>query len=324
MLVSVCLPVFNGQAHLKSAVESVLAQTFGDFELLIADDGSTDQSYSIACELANTDKRVIAWKNPARQGLFGNYNACLAKAEGVLIKPFAQDDLLKPEALASMVDILKDESIALVACARQMLTTGSVAQQKRHERLQSGVHAGEDVILSCLREYRNLIGEPVAVMYKAAYKGQGFNTDYHSLGDIEYWIRILEEGKLYYLDRELVSFRRHENSTTDKLLENMNWVLDFFKLGKDYKHYLSRLDVSYEDYFAHFAELAGGLIEEMVCENGLEIENLDGFKEVAYYALVRCGQLAHKGREYDLMVNSASWRYTKPLRNIRARLPKNK
>lgn len=77
--VSICLPVYNGAKYLRQAIESVLAQTYGDFELLVSDDGSSDDSVAIAQEYAAKDERVIAWTNERNLGLFENYNLCIER-----------------------------------------------------------------------------------------------------------------------------------------------------------------------------------------------------------------------------------------------------
>ena len=83
--VSICLPVYNGETFIGEAIESVLAQTFDDYELLISDDGSEDSSLEIAHGYAKRDKRISAWKNPRNLGLFANYNACMNQARGKFI-----------------------------------------------------------------------------------------------------------------------------------------------------------------------------------------------------------------------------------------------
>ena len=119
-LISICLPVYNGGKHLAAAIESILAQTFNDYELLAADDRSTDSSIELAESYARRDGRIRFWKNAQRQGLSGNYNACIREAKGKYIKTFAQDDVLQPDALACMKDVLeKEPAVALVSSSRQ-------------------------------------------------------------------------------------------------------------------------------------------------------------------------------------------------------------
>src|SRR5271170_4602024 len=121
-LVSVCLPLYNGEKFLAQAIQSVLNQTYKNFELIIADDGSKDQGPAIVKELAKTDKRIKFQQNAHNLGLFQNYNECMRLAQGKYIKLFAQDDLFEPNILERMVAVLEqNESVSLVSCTRTWL-----------------------------------------------------------------------------------------------------------------------------------------------------------------------------------------------------------
>src|SRR5262249_45554876 len=113
-LISICLPVFNGQTFLASCLESALSQDEGNFELLISDDCSSDNSFDIITSFARADSRIIHWKNERRLGLFANYNKCLSRACGKFIKTYAQDDLWKVDLLGKQVERLKqNQSLSL-------------------------------------------------------------------------------------------------------------------------------------------------------------------------------------------------------------------
>jgi len=318
MLVSICLPTCNGREFVEQAINSVLQQTYQQYELLICDDCSDDGTYEIVQQISQDNNKIICWRNSERAGLFANYNNCLARASGTVIKPFAQDDLLADTALARMVSVFQRESGVVLVCAdkAQQNSYAAAARDKIEEPLASGRIKGGDAILGCLRSYRNLIGEPVSVLFDARYKDLGFDTNYHSLGDLDYWLRLLEKGDLFHIAEPLVFFREHQSSATSTLLKNMDWVLDFYRLSKQYERYLKELALSREEYCMRFTELAGALIDQLVRAGKLQIEQLDGFREVAYYSMRRCAELSFKGREYDAVVNSTSWRITGPLRYL--------
>lgn len=92
--VSICVPTYNGSAHLHQTIESARTQTFGDFELLIVDDDSSDDTFAIAAEFARIDSRIRVHRNSQRLGLAGNWNRCLELASGEWIKFLFQDDYL--------------------------------------------------------------------------------------------------------------------------------------------------------------------------------------------------------------------------------------
>jgi glycosyltransferase involved in cell wall biosynthesis len=118
--VSVCLPVFNGARYLEAAIESVLSQTHENWELLIADDVSTDESSAIIGKYAKQEPRIVSWRNERNKGVCANYNDCITRAGGALIKFVAQDDILEPNAIERMVAVLSENpTVSLVSCAKR-------------------------------------------------------------------------------------------------------------------------------------------------------------------------------------------------------------
>src|SRR3954464_2533940 len=121
--VSVCLDSFNYARFLPQALESVLEQSFQDFELIVADDCSTDNSLEIARKYASKDKRVVVHAAEKNRGMVRNRNACLSLARGELIKWLHADDFLcSREALARMIAVLDgNPAVSLVASARRIV-----------------------------------------------------------------------------------------------------------------------------------------------------------------------------------------------------------
>ena len=108
--VSVCIPSHNGADFLPQAIESVLAQTFTDFELVVVDDSSDDASVAIARSF--DDPRLRLHANPARLGLVGNWNRCVELARGEYIYLFHQDDVMEPDNLARKSSFLDEHPSA--------------------------------------------------------------------------------------------------------------------------------------------------------------------------------------------------------------------
>jgi glycosyltransferase involved in cell wall biosynthesis len=318
MLISVCLPTYNGREFVGAAIESVLSQSHSELELVVCDDASTDGTEQIVQTLAAGDKRIRFQRNEVRLGLFANYNKCVGLSQGRYIKPLAQDDELAPAAVEEMAAGFAQEPGVVLVCAGRQLNNAYAADQadKAEVSLFAGRSPGRAVILECLKSYRNLIGEPVAVMCDESIKKFPFDSSFHSLGDLDCWLRLLETGDLFHIDRPLVKFHQHEASATMSMMKNMDWVLDFYQLSKRYEKYLSDLQISRDQYCMRFTELAGTLIDKMVQSGKLNVNELDGFREVAYYSMRRCAELSFKSREYDSVIQSTSWRMTEPLRGL--------
>jgi len=353
MLVSVCLPVFNGSQYLIEAIQSVLKQTHEELELLIADDSSTDDSWEIIQSFAENDSRVKIWRNKDQLGLFSNYNRTIGSAQGSFIKPFAQDDLMSPEALATMVQALQtNESASIASCKK---TTGSSAlageqsslnlsimeaipvenlmqrtvsdhaksDNSNQTGLQPGLNPGTVVILKCLAQYRNLIGEPVTAIFRKKEPGEQFSLDYHSIGDMELWFRLLEKGDLFYIPEALVTFRQHSENRTSELLKDLDWVLDFPHLSRQYADYIDQLGIDRASYCSHFLELAAPLVKEYCRTESHYIDSLPPYKELAYYLLRRLPAALDGEANYKSVLNSTSWRVTQPLRMFKRKLEKS-
>ncbi|HIA50764.1 MAG TPA: glycosyltransferase, partial [Candidatus Melainabacteria bacterium] len=220
-LVSICLPTFNGADFLPKAIESALAQTHKNFELLISDDCSTDKTSEIIEDYAKQDPRIHHWKNDRRLGLFANYNSCFARAKGDYIKPHAQDDLWEPTLIERSLSILqKHENVALVSSRRKVIDEKGRAIP--HEGIITAVdlfgiapfYPAEDMISHSLDPLRNIIGEPCTVMFRQKSIGSGFGTQFRHVGDIEYWLRILQQGDYSFINEDLASFRKHARGAT--------------------------------------------------------------------------------------------------------------
>ncbi len=116
--VSIGLPVYNGENFLREAIESILAQTFADFELIISDNDSTDKTAEICREYAAKDKRIQYYRNEHNIGAAPNYNRVFQLSKGEYFKWAAHDDKLAPEYLQKCVDVLDKNPTCVVSYSR--------------------------------------------------------------------------------------------------------------------------------------------------------------------------------------------------------------
>ncbi|WP_380165802.1 glycosyltransferase family 2 protein [Jannaschia sp. R86511] len=117
-LVTVGLPVYNGARFLRAAIDSLLAQDLTDFELLIADNGSTDDSVEIARAAAERDQRVVVHRSEQNRGAAWNYNRLVDLARGTYFKWAAHDDLVEPTFLSRCVEVLQERPEVVLAYTR--------------------------------------------------------------------------------------------------------------------------------------------------------------------------------------------------------------
>ena len=116
--VSIGLPVYNGARYLSGTVEALLGQTYGDFELVISDNHSTDATEEIARDFAARDDRVRYHRNSHNVGLIANFNGVFKLAEGELFKWCGADDLCQPRYLERCVEALDADPDAVLVYPR--------------------------------------------------------------------------------------------------------------------------------------------------------------------------------------------------------------
>jgi glycosyltransferase involved in cell wall biosynthesis len=355
--ISICLPIYNGSQFIASAIESVLAQSHQNWELLVADDRSSDQSADIAQSFADRDSRIKFWKNERNHGLFANYNECIKQATGDYIKPFAQDDLLKPTCLEKLVlELGNHPKVLLATCARAVVN--EAGEETGVERFfdQTLTLTGEAVIAQYMRTFVYKVGTPSQVMFHRRSIGKAFDPTFYLSGDIEYFFRIIENGDYLFLNEVLIAFRRHSQSATVTMLKDMSFVSDSFRLYYRYRDLLQ--DEQGKVPLVH-KPLIEGLIrkvnnavydrkidfDETVADNLLKTSAPLDFKLPAYQLLLYAAELHHeleklkaqsgqkaaelkqelqeKNRMLEQLQESSSWRLTEPLRRLKKGLSGN-
>lgn len=240
--VSVCIPTYNYGQYIPQAVDSVLSQTFTDFELLIVDDCSNDSTDEILREYVRQDSRIRYIRHPTNLGMVENWNYCIRHARGKYIKYLFGDDFFASDRMLEKMFLIleSDESISLVSSARKIVNDKSVQIDLWTYADKNTIADGLDVIHRCLLTATNPIGEPSAVMFRAAHADRGFNWQYRQLVDLEMWFHLLEKGRYAFLSEPLCSFRVHNEQQTCKN-GKPNSLLELYRIYEDFlcKKYIS-------------------------------------------------------------------------------------
>jgi glycosyltransferase involved in cell wall biosynthesis len=238
--VSVCIPVWNGEAYIALAIESVLQQSYSDFEIIISDNASTDATVKIVEGYMQLHPQIRLQRNGENIGLVGNFNGCLKLAQGNYIKFLCVDDLLAKNCLEKMVRVLdEDKSIVLVVGGRSIIDSfGCQISLQRYSKSAS-VRDGYDVINRCYFG-TNYIGEPSAVMFRKASLNRMFDKTLNHLMDLEMWFYLLEQGRMASLPDLLSSIRRHKNQMTFQSIKSGALIHDNIALSIGYgnKNYI--------------------------------------------------------------------------------------
>jgi len=205
--VSVLMPVYNAAPFLREAIDSILTQTFADFELIIVDDGSTDESRSIARSYLDPRVRVLA--EPHR-GLVSTRNAALQAARGEYIACMDADDVSIPERLAKQIAFMQahPDTVVVGTGARLIDRDGrllgkSIVPLARGRKLY---------VLLCVAN--RFVNGSTIMRREAVLAVQGYRDGYAPAEDYDLWFRLGELGELANLAEPLYLLRIHPSSTT--------------------------------------------------------------------------------------------------------------
>ncbi len=232
--VSICIPTYNYGRFIGDAIESVLAQTCRDFELIISDNCSDDDTGSIVQGYLLRDQRVSYHHNRSNLGMTGNWNRCLELARGEYVKILCADDLLAPTCLERSLELMAaDPRIVLVSSARQYVDEH--LQPRTHVSFSSQREflPGGEVIRRCLLQ-GNVIGEPTAVLFRRSLSSRGFSPRYRHIVDLEMWLFLLGKGDFAHTPEILCSFRQHAAQATGENILSGRFIDDEFLLVDEY------------------------------------------------------------------------------------------
>ena len=129
---SIGLPVYNGERFLREAIESALAQTFSDFELIISDNASTDRTGEICREYAERDPRIRYTRNETNRGVAWNFNRVIELSTGDYFKFLAADDGMEPGFLERTIELLDRDPDLVLACSHYL----NRDEESDHTRLE--------------------------------------------------------------------------------------------------------------------------------------------------------------------------------------------
>lgn len=210
--ISIGLPVYNAERFLRESLESILAQTFGDFELVISDNASTDSTHEICAEYARTDRRIRLHRNARNLGAADNFNRVFRLSRAEYFKWAAYDDVCSPRLLERCLEVLEIEPrIALCYPKTVLIDENGEEINKYDDRL----HIPYDRPHERLRHFFNKVNLANAVfgvirssvLRDTMLLGKFFGADYVLL------MEICLRGRFHELQEHLFMRRDHERNS---------------------------------------------------------------------------------------------------------------
>ncbi|MGH9946532.1 MAG: glycosyltransferase [Pyrinomonadaceae bacterium] len=216
-LVSIIVPVFNGEKYLRESLDSILNQTYPHTEILVMDDASTDSTRDIIAGYGDNIQNIRQSKN---KGQFGNVNDGVAHAKGKYTAIFHADDVYDSTIVESEVEFLeKYAEVGVVFCLDIFIN----AEGREYDRLtlpkelQNKSVLDYTTVLNGILNYKNrFLPTPGAMVRSSVYKELGVfrGEEFQIASDMEMWLRIAKKHKIGILHEYLFSYRHgHENSS---------------------------------------------------------------------------------------------------------------
>lgn len=230
-LVSVVMPVYNAVAFLKAAIESVLAQSYPHFELLLINDGSTDGSLQVMQSFS--DNRIHILNNDGNKGLIYSLNRGVAEAKGQYIARMDADDICLPQRF--------ERQVAFLEVNRQVdLAAACINFINEHNEVTGDWPLDRQAITEKqVRHYMQrecCIAHPTVMAIASIMKQYPYTHNQKATEDYDLWLRLLTDGKVIgKIAEPLLLYRVHEQSVTQSDNKKKNV---FFKIGHCKRRFL--------------------------------------------------------------------------------------
>lgn len=207
--ISVVMAVYNGGEYLKLAIESILEQSFTDFEFIIINDGSTDSTPNVLTEYAHRDRRIriISREN---KGLVASLNEGISEARAPLIARMDADDIAYPTRFEKQFDYMQQNT--------EVVCVGSYYEVIDEEGLELTIAkapTSDGQIQNALMRGHTVICHPTAMYRTDAVRSiGGYDEKFFLVEDIDLWIRLGEKGELANIPEPLLSYRTNSDSVS--------------------------------------------------------------------------------------------------------------
>jgi len=224
-VVSVLVTVYNREDYIRAALESILASTFTNFEVIVVDDASRDRSAAVATEIGSHDCRVQVHRNKSNLGDYANRMRAAELARGTYIKYLDSDDLMYRHSLAIMIEAMEahpDAALGLCHSEPELDTPYPFLLAPRDAWREEFLGNG---CLSC--------GPSGAIMHRDAFLEVGGFGAWGVLSDIDLWYRMSARRGVVLLPPGLVWWRRHETQEYAKSGAGVAYLADGYRLGVD-------------------------------------------------------------------------------------------
>ncbi|MFZ2664320.1 MAG: glycosyltransferase family 2 protein [Patescibacteria group bacterium] len=225
-LVSVIMPAYNAEKYISEAVESILNQTYINFEFIILDDGSTDNTWKIISSYAAKDKRIVLVKNDSNLGIVAGRNKGLEVSQGKYIVWADSDDISLPTRIEKQVDFMENNlDVGICGAYIQSFVDGVDKDVRKYS-------TNDESLRRNIFKY-SPVAQPVSIIRKECFKEVGlYNPDYRVSQDLDMSFRIGTKYRFANIPEVLLKYRVHPKSAT---YSNINkQIVNTLKIRRTY------------------------------------------------------------------------------------------
>lgn len=277
--ISVIMPVYNGEKYLAESIQSIVNQTFTDWELIIVNDCSTDSGFEIMKKYAHTDSRIKIINNKINMKLPASLNIGFENAKGEYLTWTSDDNLYKPNAFEEMYLFLeKNSECDMVAADYEIIDA-------------DGNFLKNVTVLKPDLKYYSVLG--ACFMYRKKVKDNigRYDESMFLVEDYDYWIRIHKNYIIKRLDMCLYKYRNHSDSLSQTRYVDVKKC--FFELRKKYKDFI-------------FRDINKSILEEIFFDTYFYVDDkqecIDFFRkyeiEEKYIEIVKRDRFIDKNKKY--------------------------
>lgn len=227
--ISVGIPVYNAELYIAQAIQSVLDQSFCDFELIITDDASTDRTPEIINKFS--DSRIRYCLNPKQLGPPGNFNRCIELSAGEYISVFHADDIMLRENLEKKKNFLdQNPDAGMVHSNFYRMNAGNqtVEDPALLPFKKDAVMNGQDVFKIMSGDINYICASSVMVRKKCFDEIGAFEVSLAHTCDWEMWLRLGLFYKIGYLSEALIGYRKHEAMHSSLFWNNLRGIQEYY------------------------------------------------------------------------------------------------
>jgi glycosyltransferase involved in cell wall biosynthesis len=218
--ISVCLLTYNHLAIVRATIESVLAQTFGDFELILSDDCSTDDTWLLLQELAARDSRIKPVRTPRNLGMAGNANFAAAQARADFIALLHHDDLYAPSLLQAWLDVIvRHPDMGFVSNCYGNYQSDVLHGEDFPER-SDGVRMLEQRLL---RRWDSPFRGTALVRRSCWEAVGGMRERFGLLADVDLWMRLAGRWSVGYVNEPVITVRQQRPADYPSSYVSWSW-----------------------------------------------------------------------------------------------------